>query len=99
LLEADPENIELKNRLAALELQIDTVGTTAGEETLVTDAFNLEAVEPEEASFAAESPRVVSDISASFAELQTTDDRYAAGRREHIIHTLEMWLENIRRMR
>lgn len=99
LLEADPENIELKNRLAALELEIDTDGTSAGDLSLVTDAFDLEVVEPEETSCAAESPQVVSDSSASFAELRTTDDSYAAGRREHIIHTLEMWLENIRRMR
>ena len=99
LLEADPENIELKNRLAALELEMDTDGTTTGERSLVTDAFDLEAVEPEEASFDAESPQVVSDSSASYAELRMTGDRYAAGRQEHIIHTLEMWLENIRRMR
>jgi len=100
LLEADPENIELKKRLAALDLEIDNDGTTAGEQSLVADAFDLEAVEAEEASFAAESPQVESDSSALFAELRTTGDRYAVGsREEHIIHTLEMWLENIRRMR
>jgi tetratricopeptide (TPR) repeat protein len=100
LLEADPENIELKNRLAALELEIDTDGTSAGEQSLETDAFDLEAGEADETSFAAESPQVQSDSSTPIAELRTTGDCHAAGsREEHIIHTLEMWLENIRRMR
>jgi len=100
LLGADPENMDLKKRIAELDLEIENDGTTAGERSSETDTVGPEEFEAKEESFAGDSPLLMFDSTPLFAEFHATGDRNEAESREqHIIHTLEMWLENIRRMR
>lgn len=100
LLEADPENIELKNRLVALKGEIDKDAASARDQSFIKNGFTFEAVESEEASLAADVMPMGSDVVASsFDEVLTTGDRHTADTEEHVIHTFEMWLENIRRRR
>jgi hypothetical protein len=100
LLEDDPENIELKNRLVALKEEIDEDETSARGQSFIKDGFTLEADETEEVPLAVDVLPMGSDVAASSIDaVLTTGDHKTAGTEEHIIHTLEMMLENIRRRR
>jgi tetratricopeptide (TPR) repeat protein len=100
LLEADPENLELQNRLFSLKEEIDKDEATARDQSIIKDGFTLEAVESEEVSLAADVVPMGSHVATStFDEKLATGDRQPASTEEHIIHTFEMMLENIRRRR
>jgi tetratricopeptide (TPR) repeat protein len=150
LLEADPENQELKNRIRALKLEIDEDEVCAREHSLDADSSDLDTFEAEGrpsggltstetdaisredrgmeddtalgASFIdggiddletpvilAEEPDATqyaviptpsgADLTSSVNEVLTDENSHPAGSQEHVIRTLEIWLENIKRRR
>lgn len=99
LLETDPDNAELINRLAALEKGIPQDEANAGEFSLQQDSSRPGALALPEAYVAADPLALVSEESSSVDESLTNGDRYPDRNEENIINTLEVWLENIRRRR
>jgi tetratricopeptide (TPR) repeat protein len=99
LLEAEPDNSELKNRLVALEKDIHNCAVNAGDLSFqsVYSAPGVDA--PVEAPFFDESMPMESGGGPPVDEQLSGGDRYPARNEEHIIHELEMWLENIKRRR
>jgi len=96
LLEADPDNIELKRRLLELKRQSDKDEAIAREHSLEPDIFTMEDTEPEAASFATELTSTEPLGGSPVAEVLTTAASSPTGAEENVIHTLERWLENIR---
>jgi hypothetical protein len=99
LLEADPDNAELKNRLFALGKGIHKDEANNGELSLQLDYSGQGALVPAEAVVAADSLPMQSGGASSVDEPFSVGDRCPGRNEEHIIHTLEIWLENIRRRR
>jgi len=99
LLEADPDNAELKNRLVALEKEIQQEETIAGEILSQPDYPTLGALAPAEAQAVADTLPMVSGGTSLGDKLLAHEERYPGRNEEHIIDTLEGWLENIRRRR
>lgn len=97
LLEADPDNLELKNRLVALEQGIHRVEANAGglSSKPVYQASGVDALM--EAPIISDSPPLESGDGPPVDELLSGGECYPARNEEHIIHELEMWLENIKR--
>jgi tetratricopeptide (TPR) repeat protein len=150
LLETDPENLELKNRILALKQEIDEDDVCAREHSLDADSSDLDTFESEGSQTTAlssaetdaiarevrgredDTPLGVAIIDESIDDLATpaimteepdatqyavipsppgaeitssengvlTDESsHPAGSEEHVIRTLEIWLENIKRRR
>jgi tetratricopeptide (TPR) repeat protein len=99
LQEADPDNAELKNRLVALEKEIHKDEANAGELSLQPDYSGPGALAPPEVQVADVSLLMETGDSSSVGEPMPGEDRYPARNEEQVIHTLEIWMENIRRRR
>jgi tetratricopeptide (TPR) repeat protein len=99
LLEADPDNDEFKNRLVELERDIQKDEINAGDLSFKTVYSAPGADSLAEAPFIADSPPMESGGGPFVDEFLSDGDRHPARSEEHIIHVLEMWLENIRRRR
>lgn len=99
LRDAEPDNAELNNRLAALEKGITQCEANAGERSFQPDYSGPGDEAPAEAPVAADSLSMESG-GGFYADQQLSGrDRYPGVNEEHIIHNLEIWLENIRRRR
>lgn len=99
LLEADPDNAELKNRIVMLG-EVLPQGQANADESLSKPDYSDPVAEAEMgASIAADSLLMESGGISSVDEHLSSRDRYPGGNEQHIIHTMEIWLENIRRRR
>ncbi len=99
LLATDPGNEDLKSRLTAVESEINKHVAVPPEdlgkpelpppipEPPVTEALSFEPLKMEP------------EVRTSVDESPAGGDQYPAGSEEHVIHALEMWLENIKRRR
>jgi tetratricopeptide (TPR) repeat protein len=99
MLEADPDNMELKRRLVELKQESDKDEAIAREHSLAPDSFVTEDAEPAAAPFAVGLPPTGPEVGAPVSEVLTSGESSSAGTEENVIHTLERWLENIRRRR
>jgi len=99
LLEADPANAELKNRLVALETGIQKDEANALEFSTEPDYSGLGVGTKEDAPDAAICLQVEAGDIPTVDEQFVSEEQYPCRNEEHIIHTLEIWLENIRRRR
>ncbi|HTP65749.1 MAG TPA: tetratricopeptide repeat protein [Geobacteraceae bacterium] len=99
LLAEDPENDELKERLAAVEKELNALPAPAGEELDETAHSGPATDKQEEATLAVLPALMEAPDGASTAALADGGSQSRAVYEEQIIHTLEMWLENIKRRR
>jgi hypothetical protein len=99
LLQADPGNAELESRLVALEKDIHKNEENAGDPSFKAVYSAREAVALAEETFIDEPLQIESGGGFCADELLPAGGLTPARNEEHIIHVLEMWLENIRRMR
>jgi tetratricopeptide (TPR) repeat protein len=150
LLDADPENLQLKHRMQTLKQEIDEDEECAREHSSAADSSGHEIIESEGRLTAAISSSESDPISLQVPDLEnesvhdfiprdesrddlvtpviiaeepdattfadipspagaeilssangvlTEEDSHPAGSQEHVIHTLEIWLENIKRRR
>jgi tetratricopeptide (TPR) repeat protein len=99
LLETDPDNAGLKNRLDALEKGSRKDETNVGELSSRHDYPGPGALVQAEASVIADTLPIESGRGPSVDEPSSQGGRYPGRNEEQIIHTLEIWLENIRRRR
>jgi tetratricopeptide (TPR) repeat protein len=99
LLDADPDNLELKWRLVELKQKSDEDEAIAREHSLELDTFVSEDAELVTAPFAACLPTAGPEAGSPVAEVLTSGESASAATEENVIHALERWLENIRRRR
>jgi tetratricopeptide (TPR) repeat protein len=99
LLESDPDNMELKNRLFGLKQESDKDEAIARQHSLELDTFATEYAEPAAAPFVPGLPPTGPEGGSSASEVLTSGGSPSAGAEGNVVHTLERWLENIRRRR
>ncbi len=99
LLATDPGNEDLKSRLTAVEGEINKHVAVSPEDLSKPDLPLPVPESPVKESLSFDSMKMEQEVSPSIDEPRAGGDRYPAGSEEHVIHTLEMWLENIKRRR
>jgi tetratricopeptide (TPR) repeat protein len=99
LLEGDPDNMELKNRLFGLKQESDKDEAIAREHSLELNTFATEHAGSTVAPFVPGLPPTGPEVGSSVSEVPTLGGSLSARTEGNVIHTLERWLENIRRRR